>query len=91
MLEAFMTSQKKQIDELNTKVELLATQNKLLETQVAQQATQFARQPGTLPPRSDPNLKDVKAVRHTLRSRATYQDPPIPTDYHMQASEETEQ
>jgi hypothetical protein len=55
MLEAFMTSQKKQIDELNTKVELLATQNKLLETQVAQQATQSARQPSTLPPRSDPN------------------------------------
>jgi hypothetical protein len=62
MLETFMTSQKKKINELNTMVELLATQNKLLETQVARQAAQFVRQLGTLPPKPNPNSNDVKAV-----------------------------
>jgi gag-polyprotein putative aspartyl protease len=91
MLEAFMTSQKKQMEELSTKVELLATQNKLLETQVAQQAVQSAWQLGTLPPKPDPNPKDIKAVRHTLRSGAAYEDPSIPIDVQVRASDEVEQ
>jgi hypothetical protein len=58
---------------------------------VAQQAAQSARQPSTLPPRPDPNPKDVKTVQHTLRSGVTYEDPPIPTNDHMPTSEEAEQ
>ena len=68
MMETFMTSQNQKFDELTKKVDMLATQNKLLENQVAQQATQFSRQPGTLPPRPENNPKEVKAVRHVLRS-----------------------
>ena len=39
MLEAFIESQKQEMQELKHRVELLATQNKPLETQVAQQAS----------------------------------------------------
>jgi hypothetical protein len=40
IMEAFMASQNQKFDELNVKVDLLATQNKLLETQVTQQSSQ---------------------------------------------------
>ncbi|XP_078148472.1 uncharacterized protein LOC144543896 [Carex rostrata] len=46
--------------------------------QVAQQATQFSHQPGSLPPKPESNPKDVKAVRHMLRSGTQYEDPPMP-------------
>jgi hypothetical protein len=38
MMEAFMTNQNQKFDELNVKMDLLTTQNKLLETEVTQQA-----------------------------------------------------
>jgi hypothetical protein len=63
MLEAFIESQKQEMQELRTRVELLATQNKLLETQVAQQASTSIRPAGTLPPKPDLNPKDVKAIQ----------------------------
>src|ERR1035438_4620956 len=84
MMETFMTSQNQKFDELTKKVDMLATQNKLLENQVAQQATQFPRQPGTLPPRPEHNPKEVKAVRHMLRSGTQYEDPPMPKDGYVQ-------
>jgi hypothetical protein len=64
MFEAFMQSQKQEMQELRNRVELIATQNKLLETQVAQQASSSTRQSGTLPSKTD--NKEVKAMRHTL-------------------------
>jgi hypothetical protein len=67
---------------------LLATQKKLLETQVAQQTTQFSRQSAALPPKPDPNPKDVKAVTHMLRNRTQYEDPPILNDDYVQPPSE---
>jgi len=67
---------------------MLATQNKLLENQVAQQATQFHHQPGTLPPKPENNPKDVKAVRHMLRSGTQYEDPAMPKDDYVQPRSE---
>ncbi|XP_078163505.1 uncharacterized protein LOC144558538 [Carex rostrata] len=59
-------------------------------TQVAQQATQSSRQPGSLPPKPENNPRDVKAVRHMLRSGAQYEDPPMPKHAYVQPqSEET--
>ncbi|XP_078152627.1 uncharacterized protein LOC144547810 [Carex rostrata] len=52
--------------------------------QVAQQATQFSRQPSTLPPKPENNPRDVKAVRHVLRSGMQYEDPPMPNDDYVQ-------
>jgi hypothetical protein len=84
MMENFMTNQNQKFDELTKKVDMLATQNKLLENQVAQQVTQFSRQPGTLLPKPENNPRDVKAVRHMLRSGAQYEDPPMPKDDYVQ-------
>ncbi|XP_078172833.1 uncharacterized protein LOC144566683 [Carex rostrata] len=53
-------------------------------TQVAQQATQFSHQPGSLPPKPESNPRDVKAVRHMLRSGTQYEDPPMPEDAYVQ-------
>ncbi|XP_078168500.1 uncharacterized protein LOC144563001 [Carex rostrata] len=53
-------------------------------TQVAQQATQFSHQPGTLPPKPENNPRDVKVVRHMLRSGTQYEDPPMPKDDYVQ-------
>ena len=64
------------MQELRNCMELLATQNKLLEMQVAQQALSSARPIGALP--SKPGTKEVKAMRHTLRSGTTWEDPPMP-------------
>ena len=90
MMEAFMTSQNEKFDELTKKVDMLATQNKMLENQVAQQATQFSRQLGTLPPKPENNPREVKAVRHVLRSGMQYEDPPMPKDdYAQPQGEET--
>jgi hypothetical protein len=91
MMETFMTSQNQKFDELTKKVDLLATQNKMLENQVAQQATQSSRQLGILPPKPENNPRDVKAVRHMLRSDTQYEDPPMPKEDYVQPQGEKPQ
>lgn len=79
MIEDFIGKQTKvynklieNVNKLNIKVELLATQKRLLDNQVVQQATSFSCQHGQLPEKPKQNLKEqVQAI--TLRSRRGYE------------------
>jgi hypothetical protein len=83
MMEDFIAAQNKtnndmatSIRDLNTKFDLLATQNKMIENQIAQQGSAPR---GMFPGKPEVNPKE-QVQQITLRSGTSYEGPAMPTD-----------